>query len=162
MKRYSLAVVSMITVLVLMAAMFAGLTVGGAPATAAPAAIPTPASVTRPSAGGVYATFNPFAGTASITADTTSTCFDIGKYSVIDVLYRIDQHDPANLPNTTTLTTKWSVDGSLTVSGINVVASNAADASDMTQLQAFGRYFCLLADVSNTQPITITAQAIAK
>ncbi len=81
---------------------------------------------------------------------------------MIDVLYRIDQHDPANLPNTTTLTTKWSMDGSLTVSGVNVVASNAADASDLTQLQAFGRYFCLLADVSNTQPITITAQAIAK
>jgi hypothetical protein len=124
---------------------------------AAPAAIPTPASVTRP-AGDGFVTFNPFSGTPSITTDTTSTCFDVGGRSVIDVLYVIDQTDV----NTVTLTSKWSIDGTTTVSGINLVAANAADASDMVQLQVFGRYFCILADVSNTNAVAITAHAIAK
>lgn len=124
---------------------------------AAPAAIPTPVSVTRP-AGDGYVTFNPFAGTSSIAADTTSTCFDVGGRSIVDVLYVIDQTDV----NTLTLTSKWSIDGTTTVSGVNLVASNAADASDMVQLQVFGRYFCILADVANTNAVTVTAQAIAK
>ena len=124
---------------------------------AAPAAIPTPVSVTRP-AGDGYVTFNPFAGTSSIATDTTSTCFDVGGRSVIDVLYVIDQTDV----NTITLTSKWSIDGTTTVDGVNLVASNAADASDMVQLQVFGRYFCVLANVTNTNAVTVTAQAIAK
>jgi hypothetical protein len=82
----------------------------------------------------------------------------VGGRSVVDVLYVIDQADV----NTVTLTSKWSIDGTTTVSGVNLVASNSADASDMTQLQVFGRYFCILADVANTNAVTITAQAIAK
>lgn len=127
-----------------------------APAAAAPAAIPTPVSVTRPSGDGVI-TFNPFSAEA-VTADTTSTCFDVGDYSIVDVLYVIDQ----GTTNTLTLTSKWSIDGTTTASGVNLVASNAADATDMTQLQVFGRYFCVLADVANTNPVTVTVQAIAK
>lgn len=142
--------------LVLFALALTALAGGGGAAVAAPQAVPTPVSVTRP-AGDGFQTFTPFAGTA-ITEDTTSTCIDVANRSVIDLLYVIDQ----GTTNTTTLTTKWSIDGATTVSGINVVASNAADASDMVQLQVFGRYFCLLADVANTNPITINAQAIAK
>lgn len=127
-----------------------------APATAAPAAIPTPASVTRPAQDG-YITFNPFSASA-VTADSTSTCFDVGNYSVIDALYVIDQ----GTTNTVTLTSKWSVDGTTTASGINLVASNVADATDMAQLQVFGRYWCVLADVTNANPLTVTVQAIAK
>ena len=130
---------------------------GGGAATAAPLAIPTPVSVTRPASGGVQ-TFTPFAGSTALTADTTSACVDVAQRSVIDVLYVIDQ----GTVNTTTLTSRWSIDGVTLVDGVNVVASNAADASDMVQLQVFGRYFCLLANVTNSNPITITAQAIAK
>lgn len=142
----------------LVLALLLGVIAGGAgdAVQAAPAAIPTPVSVTRP-AGDGYVTFNPFS-TAAIATDTTSTCFDVGGRSVVDVLYVIDQGEV----NTVTLTSKWSIDGVTTVSGVNLVASNAADASDMTQLQVFGRYFCILADVSNTNAVTITAQAMAK
>lgn len=150
-------IVGSVAVGALVLALLVGVMGGGQGAVqAAPAAIPTPVSVTRP-AGDGYVTFNPFGGSA-ITADTTSTCFDVGGKSIVDVLYVIDQTDV----NTVTLTSKWSIDGVTTVSGINLVASNTADASDMTQLQVFGRYFCVLADVSNTNAVTITAQAIAK
>ncbi len=130
-----------------------------APAQAAqpgPVAGPTPVSVTRP-AGEGFVTFSPFSAQA-LTEDTTSTCFDVGRYAVVDALYQIDQ----GTTNTVTLTTVWSVDGSLTASGVNLVASNAADATDMQQVQVFGRYFCVLANVTNTNPVTITVQAIAK
>jgi hypothetical protein len=123
---------------------------------AAPAAGPTPVSVTRPGDGS-FITFDLF-NNAAITADTTSACVDVGRFVVADVQYTIDQ----GTTNTTTLTTKWSVDGGTLVSGVNVVASNAADATDMQQVQLFGRYFCLLADVANSQTVTITAKAIAK
>jgi ABC-type transport system substrate-binding protein len=123
---------------------------------AAPQAIPTPVSVTRPAADN-YITFNPFTA-AALGEDTTSTCYDVAAYSVIDALYVIDQ----TAVNTVTLTAQWSIDGSTLVSGVNLVASNAADASDMTQLQVFGRYFCVLADVTNTDNVTVTVQAIAK
>lgn len=76
--------------------------------------------------------------------------------------YTIDQTLKDSIMNTTTLTTKWSVDGGTLVSGVNVVASNVADATDMQQVQTFGRYFCLLADVSNTNPVTVTAKAFSK
>lgn len=127
-------------------------------ATAAPVAAPTPVSVTRPG-GGSFITFDLFNG-AALTADTTSACVDIGRYNVADVVYSFDQG--AGVPNTTTLTTKFSVDGGTLVSGVNVVASNTADATDMQQVQLFGRYFCLLADVSNSNTVTVTAKAIAK
>jgi len=128
-----------------------------APVSGAPLAAPTPISITRPGNGGAFKVFDLFA-TRPITQDTTSTCFDVGAFALADVQYTIDQ----GTTNTTTLTTKWSVDGGTLVSGVNVVASNAADATDMQQVQTFGRYFCLLADVANTETITITAKAIAK
>lgn len=151
-KLWPLAIVALALVAVLVGVSL----LPQAPATAAPAAIPTPASVTRPAKDG-FITFNPFSG-SPITADSTSTCFDVGNYSVIDALYVIDQ----GTTNTVTLTSKWSVDGTTTASGVNLVASNVADATDMTQLQVFGRYFCVLADVGNTNAVTVTVQAIAK
>lgn len=125
-------------------------------ALAAPPAIPTPASVTRPASPG-YITFNPFSASA-IAADTTSSCFDVGRQSTIDVLYVIDQATT----NTVTLTSQWSVNGTTLAGGVDLVANNTADATDIAQLQVFGRYFCLLANVTNANTITITAQAIAK
>lgn len=148
---------TVVVTLVLVAATLVGIGVAQqTPVAAAPLAAPTPVSVTRP-AGEGFITFDPFS-TQVITADTTSTCFDIGKYAVIDALYKIDQTDV----NTVTLTTKWGIDSTTLASGVNLVASNAADATDMQQVQAFGRYFCVLADVANSNQVTITVQAIAK
>lgn len=152
MRNVSLIIAAVLVVFALALTALAGV----APAAAAPQAAPTPVSVTRPAADN-YVTVAPWSATA-ITADTTSTCYDVAKYSVIDVLYSIDQTDV----NTTTLTSKWSIDGTTLVSGVNIVASNAADATDMAQLQVFGRYFCVLADVANSNAVTLTVQAIAK
>lgn len=149
-------VLTIVTALALFALVLTAISGGGA-ATAAPAAAPTPVSVTRPGGDGTFITFDLFSS-AVITEDTTSTCVDVGRFAVADVQYTIDQ----TAVNTVTLTTKFSVDGGTLVSGVNVVASNAADATDMQQLQLFGRYFCLLADVANSETVTVTAKAIAK
>jgi len=146
--------------LVLFALALTALAGGGGAATAAPMAVPTPVSVTRP-AGDGYVTVAPFSA-AVLDEDTTSTCYDVARFSVVDVLYSIDQTIVASTANTLTLTSQWSIDGVTLVNGVNIVASNAADATDMAQLQTFGRYFCVLANVSNTQDVTLTVQAIAK
>lgn len=153
--------VPIVAALVLVFTLLLGLSlVPQQPAAAAPAAAPTPVSVTRPGADG-FITFAPFS-TQVITADASSPCFDVGAYSVVDVLFNIDQTIVAAAANTVTLTTKWGIDSTTLASGVNLVASNAADAVDMQQAQVFGRYFCVLADVTNSNAVTITAQAIAK
>lgn len=155
MKTQNYVVLTVAAALLIFALALTALAGGGA-ATAAPLAIPTPASVTRP-AGDGFVTVAPWTATA-ITEDTTSSCYDVAKFSVVDVLYSIDQ----GTVNTTTLTARWSIDGSTLVDGVNIVASNAADATDMQQLQTFGRYFCVLANVTNSNAVTLTVQAIAK
>lgn len=142
--------------LVLFALALTALAGGGGAATAAPMAVPTPVSVTRP-AGDGFITVSPWAAEV-IDEDTTSSCYDVARFSVVDVLYSIDQ----GTVNTVTLTSKWSIDGTTLVDGVNIVASNAADATDMAQLQVFGRYFCVLANVTNSNDLTVTVQAIAK
>lgn len=117
---------------------------------AAPQAIPTPVSVTRPASAGVRVV--EVWNTAPITADTTASCIDIGTASVIDAQYQIDQTSV----NTVTLTSQWSINGSLIADGVDFVASNAADAGDMVQVQAFGRYVCPKADVTNTEVVTVS------
>jgi hypothetical protein len=155
MKTQNFVLLAVIVPILLFALALTAIT-GGPAATAAPMAAPTPVSVTRPSSAG-FVTVAPFTAVV-LTADTTSSCYDIPNYNIVDVLYSIDQ----GTVNTVTLTSKWSIDGVTLVSGNNIVATNAADATDMTQLQAFGRYFCVLADVSNTNAVTLTVQAMAK
>lgn len=123
---------------------------------AAPQAAPTPVSVTRPAGDGVQVI--EVWDAVAIAADTTATCVDIGAASVIDAQYLIDQTDV----NTVTLTTQWSINGELITDGADVVASNAADASELVQVQAFGRYICPKADVANTSTVTVTLYLIAK
>ena len=125
-------------------------------AQAAPQAAPTPVSVTRPAGDGVQVI--EVWDAVAIAADTTATCVDIGAASVIDAQYQIDQTDV----NTVTLTTQWSINGELITDGVDVVASNAADASEMVQVQAFGRYICPKADVANTSTVTVTLYLVAK
>lgn len=147
-----------VSVGVLVLALLFGIMVGGGPVgvQAAPQAAPTPVSVTRP-AGAGYQVFELFAA-AALAADTTADCVDVGAASVLDVQYEIDQ----GTTNTVTLTTQWSINGSLITDGADIVAANAADASDMVQVQAFGRYLCAKADVANTNPVTVTLYVVAK
>lgn len=117
---------------------------------AAPQAMPTPVSVTRPASDGVRVV--EVWNTVPITADTTAACIDIGTASVIDAQFLIDQ----TAVNTVTLTSQWSINGSLLTDGVDFVTSNAADAGDMVQVQAFGRYVCPKADVTNTEVVTVS------
>lgn len=124
---------------------------------AAPLAVPTPVSVTKPAATQPWRSFTIW-NAATFTADTDSTCYEIADFSVADIQYVIDQ----GTTNTTTITLRWSNDGTTLTNGVNLVASNAADASDMQQVALFGRYMCLLADVTNSNTITITAKVLVK
>lgn len=151
---------SIVTALVLVAMLLTSIGAAFTPmAQGAPLAGPTPVSVTRPAASekNPWITITPFNATV-LTADTTATCADVANFNVADVLYSIDQTDV----NTITLTTKWSIDGTITATGVNVVAANAADATDMQQVQLFGRYLCVLADVTNSNPVTVTVQVMAR
>lgn len=153
MKQVMIVVVAGVLVLALV---FGVLFQPQATVQAAPQAAPTPVSVTRPAGDGVQVI--EVWDAEVIAADTTATCVDIGTASVIDAQYQIDQTDV----NTVTLTTQWSINGELITDGVDVVASNAADASEMVQVQAFGRYICPKADVANTNDVTVTLYLVAK
>lgn len=125
-------------------------------ATAAPGMAPTPVAVTRPAVAGygVHTLFD----ARSITQTTTSTCVDVVRAATVDAVYVIDQ----GTTNTVTLYSMWSIDGSTLVTGTALVAGNAADITDMAQLQVFGRYFCVRASPTNTNTVAVTVQALAK
>ena len=126
------------------------------PVSGAPMAAPTPvAAVDR---GSVEPTlFNLWAAKA-IAADTTTPCVEVTRYDVADVYYSIDH----GTVNTTTLTLKFGNSETALVDGINVVATSVADASAIQQVQTFGKYMCIYANVSTTDTITITVNMLAK
>lgn len=126
-------------------------------ASAAPYAVPTPVSASRSVVKWFPVTYW---DAAPLTADTRAECFETASNDLIDIQYTIDQG--AGVPNTTTVKLQHSVDNLTFIDGVNVVASNSADASDLKQFQVFGRYTCLYADVSNTNTVTITAKAVVK
>lgn len=128
--------------------------------TAAPAAIPTPVAITRPG-NGVAPEYPIFFNTAVLTADTRSSCFEVPEYSAVDLQYLVDQ-TLATTVNTTTLKLQFSNDLVTFTDGATVASANVADGSDMLQLAIFGRYTCVYADVSNTNPITWTVIGVVK
>lgn len=126
--------------------------------TAAPAAAPTPASVTRPG-NGEAPEFPVFFNRAVLTADTRSSCFEVPEYSTVDMQYVIDQSDV----NTTTVKLQFSNDLVTYVDGVAIVSANTEDASGMQQFQLFGRHTCVYADViTSTYPITVTVIGVVK
>jgi hypothetical protein len=46
--------------------------------------------------------------------------------------------------------------------GPDVVTANAADTAGMQQFPAFGRFTCMFLDVANSNPVSITLNAIGK
>ncbi len=126
---------------------------------AAPAAAPTPVAAVQRSPA---PEFPQFFRTKVITEDTRSDCFEVPDYAVVDLQYLIDQTAVAGAPNTTTLTLQFTNDLVTYVDGVNVVAANAADASDMQQFQLFGRHTCVYANVTNSNPVTVTALGVVK
>ena len=77
--------------------------------------------------------------------------------------YSIDQTDV----NTMTLKLQFTNDtpgtsGATYVDGINIVASNAADATDLQQFQTFGAWTCVYADVTNTNAVDVSVVVLLK
>jgi len=122
---------------------------------AAPPVAPTPVAAT---AGGPGYQNVVFWSTDVISADGGSNAIQLPGYEVLDLQYVIDQTDG----NTVTVKLQFSNDNSNWSDGVNVVASNDADANAMAQFNNFGRYVRLYADVTNTNEVTLTARAVAK
>ena len=124
-----------------------------------PLAAPTPVSVNPGSGAGRAAVLW---SAKVITADTATGAMDILNYGKADIQWVTDQTAVAGAPNTTTVKLQFSVDGVNWADGINVLASNSADAADMQQFAVFGRYVRLYADVSNANPVTLTLGVATK
>lgn len=152
-RRFGFVFVAALLVLALLVPLSIGFE-----ASAAPQAAPTPVAVNVYPAGSndwALATFWP--GTA-ITADGRSTCFEAAGYTIADIQYNIDQ----GTTNTVTLKLQFTNDKVTYNDGVNVVATNAADASDLQPFGMYGRYACLYADVTNSNAVTVTAIGVLK
>lgn len=98
----------------------------------------------------------------AITTDTR-VCFDLADYEIMDLQYQVVVSDS----NPTTLTLQQTnIDPASgpfnAASAIATVAATPAAANVMAQLPLFGRWNCVLADVTNTNPITFTVIGVAK
>ena len=155
-RAYATAAAAVVLVASLLAA-FAMVPAGSTQA--APSFAPTPVAAVQRAAN---PEFPAFFTNKVLTADTRSSCFEVPDYSVIDLQYNIDQTLVETTANTTTLTIQFSNDLVTFVDGLNAVADNAADASGMVQLQLFGRHTCVYANVTNTNPITLTVNGVVK
>lgn len=131
---------------------------GPANVTAAPSAAPTPVSVNH---AGTFADVPTFFSTQVVTADGGSNAQNIQNHQVVDLQWGIDQTLLTTM-NTTTLKLQFSNDGVNWIDGASFVSANAADANDMQQYAIFGRYARVYADVSNTNPLTLTVIGVAK
>lgn len=146
---------------VLLLALLMGLMGGGQGAVmAAPQAAPTPVSVTRPVSS--QPQLSAIANAQVIAADTRLGCVASSNHSLMDLQYGIDQ----GTVNTVTLKLQFTNDtpgaSATYIDGVNVVATNAADASDMQPFQLFGAWTCIYADVANTNNLTVTVKGLLK
>jgi hypothetical protein len=126
---------------------------------AAPSFAPTPVAAVQRSPS---PEFPAFFNAKVLTADTRSSCFEVPDYAVVDLQYTVDQTLVDLAPNTTTLTLQWSNDNVSYVNGLAVATNNITDTTDLQQYQLFGRYACVYADVTNTNPVTFTVLGVVK
>ena len=126
---------------------------------AAPSFAPTPVAAVQRS---LAPEFPVFFNAKVLTADTRSNCFEVPDYAVVDLQYIVDQTLVDLAANTTTLTLQWSNDNSNYVNGLAVATNNITDTNDLQQFQLFGRHACVYADVSNTNPVTVTVLGVVK
>lgn len=156
LKAYVTAAAAIVLVASLLA-VFAMVPAGNTQA--APSFAPTPVAAVQRSPAPEFPTFF---NAKVLTADTRSDCFEVPDYSIVDLQYIVDQTIVAAAANTTTLTLQWSNDNANYVNGLAVATNNVTDTSDLQQFQLFGRHACIYADVTNTNPVTITALGVVK
>lgn len=123
-----------------------------------PLLAPTPVSVNL---GGIGKALT-FYSTKVLTADTASGNQGIIDANKVDLQWVVDQTAVAGVVNTTTLKLQFSNDGVNWIDGATVLNANTADANDMQQYLLFGRYARIYADVSNTNPLTLTVLGVGK
>ncbi len=121
----------------------------------APAAAPTPAVSGYSQKSPTELTW--LSGVAT-TADGGSTAQLVSAWQATDIQYIIDQ----TAVNTVTLKLQFSNDGTNWTDGVTLVTDNAADAAALSQAAVFGKWARVYADVTNTNPVTITAIGIMK
>lgn len=121
------------------------------------AAAPTPAA-SGSNTGSTRSGMLTFFDTVVITQDTRSVLYALSGYDLIDVQWSIDMSDT----NTTTLKIQFSIDGRTFTNGVNIAASKAVDDTGLNQFNNFGRYTAIYADVTNTNPVTLTVYGLAK
>ena len=124
-----------------------------------PLEAPTPVAAVQRSAAPEFPTFW---SARVLTASERSACFEVPDYAVVDLHTIVDQTIVAAAANTTTIKLQFSNDNSNFVDGVTVVNANAADAGDLQQFQLFGRWACVYATVSNSNPVTVTVLGVVK
>lgn len=124
-----------------------------------PLVAPTPvsASVAAPAPGEVVLFSNKV-----LTEDVYSTAVLVKNFQRTDIQHIFDQTVIAAAANTTTLTIQFSNDGTNYTDGAALVSSNADDASLLQQVAVFGKYARVYANVSNSNPVTLTVIGVLK
>ena len=130
-------------------------TLAGGPVAAAPAAAPTPVSV---SAGSNTPDLFTAYTEEAIAADERSGCVDVSKFQRADVQYLVD----VGTVNTTTVTMQFTNDKVTYIDGLAVASAIVADGSAMQQYALFGKFMCFYVNVDNTSPITWSISAALK
>lgn len=96
----------------------------------------------------------------AITADTRR-CFDLADMDLLDLQYQAD----ATTANTTTITfQQTNIDPTAgPFNSAQVIATViSTDANTFSQIGTFGRWNCVFADVTNSNPLTLTIIGVAK
>ena len=145
--------------LVAVALLFVGLLLAGMNTAQAaqpgPLMAPTPVSVSAAAvAPGEVVLFS----ASVLTEDTYSARVPVAAFQRTDIQHVLDQTDV----NTVTLTLQFSNDGENWTDGAALVSNNAADASLLQQTNLFGKYARVYANVTNSNPVTVTVIGVLK
>lgn len=124
-----------------------------------PLAAVTPVSVNPQSGIGQRVQFFT---TDVITEDTYSPFQNVQQGSKMDLQWVLDQTAVAGETNTTTLTIEYSCDNQNWVTEHTPVNANTADATAIGQFTTFCTYGRVYANVTNTNPLTITVMGLVK
>lgn len=144
--------------LLLLVALFGALNLS-TPVAAAPSFAPTPVSADRsPEQPHVAVLMD----SQVITQDTRSGCVNSAWYERADVQYEVDE----GATNTATLKLQFTNEtpgdaGTSYVDGLTI-ATASADTTSMQQMQVFGAWTCVYADLSNANAMTISIKALLK
>lgn len=98
------------------------------------------------------------ARTQVVTADKMLEPTRLIGFGVLDVQYVI----AFSGTNTTTLTLRHSNDGVNWVTGATLLANGTTAGTAMTQTHNFGQFTAVYADVTNSNPVTLTVIAVAR